>query len=247
MKRERDPVKTRKGGRAYSSPYLLSALATCAKCGHGLIGYKQLNASAGKAPAYYCRGHKDKGSAFCDCGFLRTPHLDGFVVSALKERFGGALAKEHFLDGMLRDAALKLEQIRLGREALSKSLAKLDGEATHIRKLLRTDEITTQEYRSLVADIEAESGGLREQLQEALSQEDALLAQQGTQVRMRYLLDHVESFEQLELEQQKHLLRQFISSLKVYKPKGRHELQVDIAWRFAEAGRPVEYHEQTVP
>jgi site-specific DNA recombinase len=239
-KRERHPDTSQHKGRAYSSPFLLSALAKCAKCGYSLIGMRKNRAS--DFSMYFCRGHRDYGTAMCDAGMIRTDQLDNEVIGQMKRLYGSSLAKEKFVSDLVREVQVELEKVRHAKVGLEKGTAKLQAEQRHVRKLLRANEISSQEYREMVADVEGELKSTQQQLADLVAQEDGLLARLGTQNRLSEMIDSVDSFDELTTEQKKHLLGQLIKSLRVFKPKRRSELQVEIEWAVP-VERPAEYVE----
>ncbi|MHB8172113.1 MAG: recombinase family protein [Thermincolia bacterium] len=88
-----DRLKTKGniGGRAHSSPYLLSGLLRCGHCGNAMIGNKTTGRTkkSGKTAVYIkyvCSGYHKQG--ICHFVFVHKEELEAKVIDGIKARIG---------------------------------------------------------------------------------------------------------------------------------------------------------------
>ena len=81
-----------RGGRAKTSPYLLSGILRCGRCHHGFQGHtvtkaKRRNSGERVKTFYYvCSGYVNKGTAVCEKRLLRQDAFDGLIVAEVGKR-----------------------------------------------------------------------------------------------------------------------------------------------------------------
>jgi site-specific DNA recombinase len=88
LKAGRDVRKNRRSGQAYSSPWLLSGIARCGKCGSAFAARAP---RYGRQAYYYCTGRATKLQ--CDCRQIPVQALDAWFMGEL-ERVYGDLVRE---------------------------------------------------------------------------------------------------------------------------------------------------------
>ena len=87
-------VRRPRDGRHQDSPYLLSGLVRCGRCGHRFYGQKK------KGAVYYvCGGFHTKGKAFCSSFSVQGPALERLILDEIERRISqlleaGALRKK---------------------------------------------------------------------------------------------------------------------------------------------------------
>ena len=110
--RERDSnIKAVRGGRAKSSPFLLSGLIRCTDCGHNFQGYrvKKGKKKDGSKPVethyYCCGGYITKGTAVCKRHLFSRAMFEDYVLDRIGqrlERYLKAGGRKH-LERMVRE------------------------------------------------------------------------------------------------------------------------------------------------
>ena len=135
-------ANTHNVGRGARSPFLLTGLIRCARCGHKWIGYtvnkgrKRKDGSNSKTLYYACSGYVNKGKAVCERRVIRKEWLEGWIVeqieTMLKEYFGtpegldkirGMAAAE--LDGSISDVGGELDGVESRVREVKRTVANL--------------------------------------------------------------------------------------------------------------------------
>ncbi len=87
-----------RAGSAQRSPYLLSGLLVCGRCGHNYQG-RTINSTKCRKDGtkiqtlyYACGGHVMKGNAACEKFLLRKDPLEDVVLATIQGRLGALLA-----------------------------------------------------------------------------------------------------------------------------------------------------------
>lgn len=226
LKAERDVRKSKRSGRAHSSPWLLTGVLKCAQCGSSFTARAY---RAHKRPVYYCLGRDFKLS--CDCAPIAVEELDRWFVQELKAIYSDRLRRRRTREALTTDREQCLAQLRASQGGVAAAIADLERQRAVIRRRFRLDELTNEEYRGFLAEIEAEaerqqsiSRSLEEQMAQVQAQADveALMAQ----------LEQVDIFETLDTKDQKHLVFQVVQSLVVYRTQASKELATTVTWRL---------------
>lgn len=226
LKAQRDARKTRSSGRAYSSPWLLSGIAKCARCG---ASFYARASHAGRHPYYYCTGRK--GKLPCDCVMIPVQMLDEWFVQELKRVYGDQVRRQEVFCSLEAEQAGRLAALQASLEATQAAVAQLDKERAVIRRRFRADEISAHEYRQFLAEIDGESRGHAVRVLEL----EAELARVRATEQVHNLagqLAAVDVFETLATKDKKHLVFSLVHALAVYRaPQGR-EIQTRVTWKL---------------
>jgi len=117
-------ANTHNVGRGAHSPYLLSGLIKCARCGHKWIGYtvnkgrKRKDGSNAKTLYYACSGYVNKGKSTCQRRIIGKDFIESWVIDKI-----GTMLKQYFStpDGLkeirrLIETEVASEKLQLGDE-----------------------------------------------------------------------------------------------------------------------------------
>ena len=72
--------------KAKISPYLLSGLITCSRCGRPYFGMTKTNTKGIKTKSYTCGGFWNRGSAFCENYSFAINRLEDHIIKGIKRR-----------------------------------------------------------------------------------------------------------------------------------------------------------------
>lgn len=220
--------------RALTSDHLLTGIVRCMQCGHTMIGRKA-NPAPG-APTreriqyYMCGGARLKGKVFCNCGYIRQEELDTWIVGRLKERYGGELGRQNYLAAIDAEVTQEMDQIRASLEQLRPEEAALSRELDVIARDYRRELMSYEEYREQRAQVERDRAALAEQMHSAERAMEALQRQAAARKSMAELVDQVPLWDSLSQAEKKHLLRELIADLRVYKPSRGQDLRYELTW-----------------
>jgi site-specific DNA recombinase len=149
-------AQERTPARAASSSHLLTGLLRCRRCGAAMMGRKRYG--RGDSALYYiCTGQRARGTAYCDCGYIRQDLLDAHVLGLLVARYGGLVGRERY-------QAEAAEQRNLLVAALAESereLAGLERELAVIGRDYRQERLSAEafaEQRAVVTAEQARAG-----------------------------------------------------------------------------------------
>jgi len=203
-------------GRHYDSPYLLSGMIQCARCGHRYYGQMKYHEGR-KSPYYLCGGYHNKGKHFCAAYSVQAATLEDVVLTEIQERVSE-----------LRDTKLTEERCR---ELLQETTG--PGVKERLAELNRAVAAKEAEIRNVVAAIRMGNSGqaLVEALTSLEGEKKRLLAEvQNLTERTpgpdidpaREAHSLAESFEDLNallaegtVQERKELIREFIQGIEV--------------------------------
>jgi len=187
--RKRDPSQhSYRTGHGARSPFLLTGLIQCQRCGHTWQGYtthkgrKRSDGSAVKTLGYACGGYVTKGKSCCVRLVLPKEEVEEWVFEQIGHLVGGYLER-----GGERKLREMIEQEVAGNDRFDESeLAqarqrKTDIEAK-IENLLDNLTPTNREY------VDRRIEKLRDEMVELEQQEQALLEQQGRECQAAELV-----------------------------------------------------------
>ncbi len=229
LKSERDRRKTKRSGRACSSPWLLTGVLKCARCGSSLTAH---GPHQGHRPYYYCLGRARRLQ--CDCVPIDQADLDRWFAGEIKRVYGEYLRREQVL-ALLHDEGLqRLSELRASLDAVRAALADLDRQRAVVRRRFRNDEIDGEDLKGFLADIEAEAEdhharlrALEDGVTRATSPADtAVVASQ---------LEAMDTFASLDPRDQKHLVFKLVQAFRVYRAPGHRDIRTSVTWRLPPA------------
>lgn len=226
-RQERDMRRNRRSGRAYSSRWLLSAIARCARCGSGLAARGPRN---GRKAFYYCPGRTSHLA--CDCAQIQVAELDAWLVAELKRVYGDAVRRRRLLEDLAAGREQRRAELAAGLSGLRTQLAQLDRERATVRRRFRADEISGAELHEFLAEIDRDTAGLEERLT-ALDQELAALDRATTADELVADLAAVDVCDSLDPLDRKRLILRLVRSLRVYRGPGARDIDATVEWRLA--------------
>jgi len=213
-------------GRSLSSQSLLNGVLRCA-CGHPCSGNGGSGARS-RYRYYYC------GSASCRGGRMRQAELDRLVTAAL-------------LAGVAVDrgrVAAELDRAAAGAEgavgAAERDLARAEEKAARLRGLLLEGRLTAEEYHELLCEVQrqaTEAGGrlqgARDRAARARVAAERARAGAGDGSPTPPEVTPGACWPALAIQEQKRLLRLFISRVTAYLDRESGILSLAIDWHQA--------------
>jgi len=162
-------------GRSTTSPYLLSGLITCAKCGHKYQGRRihkgkrKKDGSRVLSLYYCCGGYIAKGASVCSRGSVPKEPLEDSVIRAVGkhiQKWLGPGGKQELERAMKKQALVPKNETK--KNDIRRRLKQID------RDVERLLDNLTEVNRALVDDrlklLKREKGTLQAQLEELLAQ-----------------------------------------------------------------------------
>jgi len=224
LKHERDRRTAPRSGRAYSSPWLLTGLLRCARCGSALTAH---GAHQGHRPYYYCLGRVRKLN--CDCVPIGQAELNAWFSAEVKRVYADRLRREPALALLAAEREQRLAELASSRQAVEVALADLERQRAVVRRRFRADEIDGEVYKGFMLEIDADADRHRACLRPLAAEWARLTAQDDAQALMAELAA-ADVFAALEPQDQKHLVFRLVRRLVVYRPPGSSEIQAEVTW-----------------
>lgn len=222
-------AEQRTPNRAVTSDHLLSGILRCKRCGSAMIGRKKYGRAA-QPPYYICAGQRSKGKQFCTSSYIRQDHLDGWIVEKLTERYGGITPAAH----LLAESASNIDQQAAAAAAslgeVKKRLTGLERELTVVSRDYRQERLSIDEYLEQRRQVAAEQAALTAEAAQLEAGLAALRERAALERGRIESMDLVRRWEQLDLAERKHLLRELVYRLSVYREPGAREISFELVW-----------------
>jgi site-specific DNA recombinase len=216
-------------GRSLGSARLLTGLIYC-KCG-GRLSPK----SPGKrdrSDYYRCRTNEQVEPCPFNPGYIEIDVLDALVTKELLERLRSKGYRGRVEEGISKQIQSGVGDMAKRRVTLQTQLDDLVGEQSFIDGEYRKQRITIEEARRLRTQMEEERSSLQKEIGEAV----AVLADQQREIRERQLalsqIDLADRWDELDTQQRRQLVRQFIRRIDALRVKESREFTMDIEWGF---------------
>jgi hypothetical protein len=230
LKAERDARKTKRSGRAYSSQWLLSGIAKCAKCGSSFAARAP---RLGRQAYYYCLGRAFKLS--CDCRSVQVKDLDSWFVAELKRVYGDSVRRQQALASLEQEHKARMAELLAAIDGAQGEIAQLEKERAQLRRRFRSAEIGQAHYEEFMAEIEKEQQGHQERIR-TLEGEMTRVQAQANAGDVAEQLRTVDIFETLDAKEQKHLVFKLVQALTVYRAPGTDTVDASVTWRLPTSG-----------
>ncbi len=226
--------KSFRAGSGLRSPYLLSGLVACGRCGHSYQGRTirstkiRNNGTKIQTLYYACGGYVMKGRSACEKFLLRKEPLEALLMEKIHHRLESLLAGEG--ESVLRqfieeEIAAQGQDPRRELGHARSRIAEIDRKADVLLESL--SEETRGFVDGKLRDLAAEKQRLQHRLEELESapyepiDADALLRH-----GMAALGDLPRLMESGSLEERKEFVRAFVAGVKVYPDEERLEVQM---------------------
>jgi DNA invertase Pin-like site-specific DNA recombinase len=209
---------SRKNRYYLDSPYLLSGILKCLRCGFNYQGItKRLRKKTGRlyTKAYYVDGgFHAKGSSVCESFLIKQEEIEGFVLQCIQKK----ILRRDFIDALkikLRDRLVS-QKVELGdARSLRKEIAEKKASLKKYFTLLESGA-DLGEVRARIEDLEKEVKTLQYSL-------DASNAASFTDEQTAVIVDQVQglierfrtTFEQAPMYLRKSLIRRFVEKVEV--------------------------------
>lgn len=217
------------GGRANTSPHLLTGLSRC-KCGESLIA-TACSKGEYRYRYYFCCGAQHIGPDVCGAGMIRQDDLDKLVTSELLSRYKGA--KERIVGVMVRENVERHERALGALKAAEAELDRLNENERRLKGMMIDGKMTLEEYRGLVAELNHKLTTARRTAERARKVEEEARLALSADAANTVLLDRIDEWDTLDPIERKQLLRQFVDQITAYRDKKSGEFACEITWKWA--------------
>ena len=203
--------------RGVSSPYALSGLAYCSKCGAAMIGTA---AKSGKYLYYECDARFKKGKDGCEGLRFRKETVEDFVLGKIRENIltrDNLTRLVHLINGELVETAGRLEK---QLEQVEKELGKISGKLSKLYVALESGKLDMDDLAPRIKELRAHQHEFQQQRESLITR---IESNEPEQLDADEVMDYVNELEQVLGEktflQQKTFLRRFVKRLE-FNPKG---------------------------
>ena len=216
-------------GRGKHSPFLLTSLLVCDRCGFKLqgythhTGYRRSDGATSVTYQYTCGGYRSKGRSVCRRYWLRRDPFETFILDRVEKRLRKYLARggEATLRRFITDEILS--KVQDPREDIAKAKSALAGLQTEADRLL---DIATPANRDFIDERLARIRAQRQALDSRLADLQRVEyrpvdLEAATTDALAYLGRFREVLESGSLEQRKEFLRGFIQEIRIDPDAGR--------------------------
>ena len=213
IRKQRDCFTPGHGGRTYGSPYLLTGLIYCSRCGFKMKGRTLRYSKQGKAYQYYEDGgfHR-KGKEVCTNIYIPREFLDSFALERIATRLQHPEWIKHIeteLRRRLKESSQD-EQIQAIEQELKEVEAKID------RLLDLAESSQSPKIRERLAQREQERRELKKKLEQLKqSQIDPTDIDKVVQELIKTCEDWKEVLARGTVEEKKQIVRNFIKEIIV--------------------------------
>jgi len=214
------------GGRSVGSPYLLTGLLRCARCGAPLAGKQNSPGSAG-GRYYVCTAGRQQGPEACDARSIACAALDARVVERLLALHDPAQTRARALAVVVAEAARRAASARAELAEVERRLARLSERDRRIGRDYSAELLTAAEFRQLRTDLAAEGQAL------ASARADLALRTQTARAEpaaAQTALSALDPWAILTTAERKELLRNLVASVIVARCAGA-ETVCEVIWR----------------
>jgi hypothetical protein len=198
--------------REVDSPYLLSGIMRCAKCGAAMVGHR-----GGYRYQYYmCGKARRKGKEVCPSPILRKDKVEGFVTNRIED----CILTEENLEELVRLTNEELAQTcaeeREKLELLQPQIAEADSRLGKLYDALETGEFKTGVLATRIQALFKK----KEELQQAKAEaEEALRYQAADMADPLVVRDYVDDLrgllERSSIIEQRGFLKSFVERIEV--------------------------------
>ena len=150
-------VKAARGGRAKTSPFLLSGLIKCTDCGHNFQGYSVQKGRTYGGPKiethyYMCGGYRTKGTSVCGKHLYPQEMIEAYVLERIGARLLGFMGKggRKMLERLVQEEVgpkngdgEEIDRTRLALEEIRQKIDTLLDSLTPTNKDLVDDRLRT--------------------------------------------------------------------------------------------------------
>jgi site-specific DNA recombinase len=198
--------------REVDSPYLLSGIMRCGKCGAAMVGHR-----GGYRYQYYmCGNARRKGREVCPSPILRKDKVEGFVTNRIKD----CILTEENLQELVRLTNEELVQTcaeeREKLELLQVQIAEVDGRLGKLYDALETGEFKGGELATRIQALFQK----KEELQQAKADVEEALQYQAVEMAVpRVVQEYVDDLrgllEKSSIIEQRSFLKSFVDRIEV--------------------------------
>lgn len=211
-------VRRARPARAERSPYLLSGLVRCARCGGSMVAGQF---GARREPKYRCKAGKESGPQVCAGGYVMATFVEAGVLTWLQELAGEVeTARRAALSAGARRTTVRSEAERLARQ-----IGRVEDELRQLALANARAPMPTSVYDAAVAELTAQLDALAAALEDA--ERAGRRAVTDPAVVAAGLL---ESWETRPVEHRREVLRDLVARVEVTTGRPRAIVEVVPFW-----------------
>lgn len=228
IKDSKNTMKSRRSGRSYGSPYLLTGLLKCKECNHGLGG---LIPSTGRRFYYYvCRGYSNKGRKFCTkSSYINMEVLDDLVYEELKEDF---LNKnlDNLLNRFNKQHENIINQVKISINDCEKKLRTINKQLQKIEKDYISGDLPVNIFNRLYDNTIIEKENIELIYKEKNNELQNLNKDIITSDKLSKFNDILFNWNSIPIEDKKNVLKEWISKIIVFKEINTENIELEIEY-----------------
>jgi len=221
------PGRGEVGGRSNGSAYLLTGVGKC-QCGYAL--YARVQNTRGRSLVYTCLGKRLRGPQRCDALPIPMARLDAELERRLKNEFGQGMAKEAYVEQMLRRHDQERHLIVSSLGEIDRQITDLEAQAQKIRRDYRSDRLTAEDYRDLKSEIEQDILALQGHRGSMVNQQQKLELDQASMKLMSDTFERIDRWDALSMVEKKSVLRFFVHRFSAYRAPDGESIDIDLVW-----------------
>jgi len=179
-------------GRAYGSPFVLTGLITCKRCGFRFRGHTSSKLGKYRYRYYVDGGFYDRGKYICDTVAIRTEQLEGFVFKEIKSRVL-TLRRDGYLERELRRLLKSkvVDRSRANVPACKERMTEIDARMARIVELCEMGGVSAEEAHRRLEALKAE----KSQLQTVMPQPGCELTEDGFDQAVNEMMGYLDEYE----------------------------------------------------
>jgi site-specific DNA recombinase len=222
-----------RSGRGKTSPYLLSGLIKCSRCGHSYSGIPTTKGKARKDGSrvrtyyYTCGGYRSKGTAVCQKATLPRELIEYAILANIKSAVAGFLKEggEELLRAIFQKCLESTEVLGDQLERCERRVGQINA---RIDELVESLTPTNKEF------VDQKLASLKEERDDLTAHLDSYQKRSVTSVDIdsivRDVIENIRRFDELfaegTCEEQKELVSLFVEGIEVDPKEGRARVRI---------------------
>ena len=215
-------------GRSYASEFLLSGLVRCT-CGYALCGQR-----GNRGVHYYrCNGSIERSHHFCSQGRVRQKLLEKTVMDEIKAQFLNGSTKSSIMAVLDDMYSNKIKILESNTKELERTLAKFKNQNEKIEKDYRTGQIDANTFNRFYRQFEQDKSETMALINQNAETLEKLKLNAIGEKEIDEFISYLSVWEQLEITEQKSILRNWIHRIVVQKiNKDLVEIEITYQWEM---------------
>ncbi len=202
------------GFRNRSGEFLMTGIARC-KCGATIRG----DGRANQGYRYYrCSGDWADNPTPCGCGVIPADQLDEAVITAVRAAVAPS-NRENLLSNWHMDLVEKVKESDQKVQQVKGSLHQLDQTRARMTADYRSGDLSAKLFSIQMEDLDREEEALRRSLEGLAAERQQLESAQLDFSTFDDLVHRVDSWDALDQEERKQVLRHLVAKCSVYRKR----------------------------